>query len=96
MIIMSGVLCLAIWLPADSPSLVIVFVCLYGICSGIFISVSPAATGQITPTEKLGARLGAFGSVTSIAFLIGTPIAGALVRDNTREGYYPLIIFAVC
>ncbi len=67
----------------------------YGFCSGIFISVMPAAVGQITPADKLGARLGAFGSVTAIAFLIGTPIAGALIQGDTVAGYQPLIIFSV-
>lgn len=56
----------------------------------------PAATGQITPKEKLGARLGAFGTLTALAFLIGTPIAGALIQEETRVGYRPLILFAVC
>lgn len=90
-----GIICLAMWLPATSPAVLVGFACIYGFASGIFISVMPAATAQITPTERLGARLGAFGSVTSVAFLTGTPIAGSLIQGETREGYQPLIIFAV-
>lgn len=95
MVTLCGVLCLAMWLPARTPAVLVGFACVYGFASGIFISVMPAATGQITPTERLGARLGAFGSVTSVAFLTGTPIAGSLIRSETRAGYQPLIIFAV-
>lgn len=93
---MCGVFCLAMWLPSTHPGVLVGFAIIYGFSSGIFISVMPAATGQIIPTEKLGARLGAFGSVTSIAFLVGTPIAGVLIKSHTREGYQPLIIFAGC
>ncbi|KAI9711719.1 MAG: hypothetical protein M1820_001863 [Bogoriella megaspora] len=96
MILLCGILCLAIWLPSASVGVVISFVWLYGFASGIFISVMPAATGQIVPTEKLGSRLGAFGTVTAVAFLTGSPIAGALVNDQSRAGHRPLIIFAGC
>lgn len=96
MVTLSGILCLAVWLPSTTSNTLIVFACLYGFVSGIFISVMPAATAQITPTEKLGARLGAFGTVTSVAFLTGSPTAGALIKGQTREGYQPLIAFAVC
>ena len=96
MTILSGVLCFAIWLPAHSAQLVIAFTCLYGFCSGIFISVTPAAIGQITPEGKLGSRLGAFFSTTAIATLIGTPIGGVLIQGESRDGYRFLITFAVC
>lgn len=95
MVSLCGVLCLAMWLPSTTPGVLVGFACTYGFASGVFISVTPAAAGQITPSAKLGARLGAFGTVTSVAVLTGTPIAGALVRGDTREGYQPLIIFAV-
>lgn len=95
MVSLCGVLCLAMWLPSTTPGVLMGFACMYGFASGIFILAMPAATGQITPTERLGARLGAFGTVTSVAVLTGTPIAGALIRDDTRAGYQPLIVFAV-
>lgn len=93
--ILSGILCYAMWLPAQSVDVVIAFVCLYGFCSGIFICVTPAVIAQITPDEKLGARLGAFFSTTAIATLIGNPIGGALLRGEARSSYQYLILFAV-
>lgn len=95
MILLCGLLCVAMWLPATTPGVLAGFACLYGFASGVFISVMPAATGQIIPADKLGARLGAFGTVTSMAFLTGSPIAGALITSETRVGYHSLIIFAV-
>lgn len=95
MILLCGLLCVAMWLPATTPGVLAGFACLYGFASGVFISVMPAATGQIIPADKLGARLGAFGTVTSMAFLTGSPIAGALITSETRAGYHSLIIFAV-
>ncbi|KAJ3949583.1 uncharacterized protein N0V96_000704 [Colletotrichum fioriniae] len=96
MILLCGLLCVAMWLPATTPGVLAGFACLYGFASGVFISVMPAATGQIIPADKLGARLGAFGTVTSMAFLTGSPIAGALITSETRAGYHSLIIFAGC
>ena len=95
MTILSGILCYAMWLPAQSVNVVIAFTCLYGFCSGILISVTPAVIGQLTPEERLGARLGAFFSTTAIATLIGTPIGGALIQGEANNDYQYLIIFAV-
>ncbi|KAK2758472.1 hypothetical protein CKAH01_05520 [Colletotrichum kahawae] len=96
MTLLCGLLGMAMWLPATTPGVLVGFACLYGFASGVFISVMPAATGQIIPTEKLGARLGAFGTVTAMAVLTGSPIAGALIQSDARTGYHPLIIFAGC
>lgn len=95
MLMLSGLFCLTIWLPASSPPVVVAFACLYGFTSGIFISVMPAATGQIISADKLGARIGAFSTVMALPVLIGSPIAGALIADETSQGYRPLIIFSV-
>jgi MFS family permease len=71
------------------------FVCLYGFCSGVFISVMPAATSQIVLDDKLGAQLGAFSSLTAIAVFVGTPIAGSLIKDDSVPGYMPLVTYSV-
>ncbi|PSN60744.1 MFS general substrate transporter [Corynespora cassiicola Philippines] len=73
-----GILCLSIWLIEPSLPILIVFGCLYGFSWGQFLALLPSAIGQICPEEKLGARMGAFYSVVSIAGLLGTPIGGAL------------------
>lgn len=95
MTFISGVFCLAMWLPANNLATIIAFVCLYGFSSGIFISVTPAVVAQISPNDRIGARIGAFFTLAAIATLIGTPIAGILVNKNAEDGYRNLILFAV-
>lgn len=95
MVILSGVFCLAMWLPASTIETVIAFISLYGFCSGVFISVTNAAVAQILPREKQGARQGAFFVLTAVATLIGSPIGGALIKSESRAGYQPMIIFSV-
>jgi MFS family permease len=93
--LLSGIFCFAIWLPARNVNPVIVFTCLYGFGTGVFISITSAVVTQITPKAKLGARLGAFHSILAIATLTGNPIAGVLIRDEANGGYKYLISFAV-
>lgn len=98
MTILSGLLCLGAWAVTSSPPVLLSFVSLYGLCSGVFIAVLPAIVAQITPVAKLGGRIGAFYSACAIAQLVGSPIGGALI--STRSGgsagsYLGLILFAV-
>ncbi|KAK0642545.1 Aspyridones efflux protein apdF [Lasiodiplodia hormozganensis] len=89
---LSGIISLAMWLPATNPATVIAFTCLYGFCSGIFISVTPSAVAQISPEEKLGARLGAL-NISAMTVLVGTPIGGAFIKNGTVEEYNRLIVY---
>lgn len=66
-----------------------------GFFSGIFISVSAAAVGQISPVDRLGARIGTFFLPTAIATLVGTPIGGSFVKAGTKDEYHHVAIFAV-
>ncbi|KAJ4336920.1 hypothetical protein N0V95_008488 [Ascochyta clinopodiicola] len=95
MVIYSGCLCVFVWLLIDSVVAVVLFACFYGFGTGNFVALMPSVIGQITPDEHLGARLGAFYSIVSIASLVGTPIGSALItNDNSREGYFWLVVFA--
>ncbi|KAB2571922.1 Aspyridones efflux protein apdF [Lasiodiplodia theobromae] len=95
MTLVSGVFCLTMWLPTGTDvATVVAFVCLYGFSSGIFISVTPAVVAQISPDDRIGARIGAFFTLAAIATLIGTPIAGSLVDKEAQDGYRNLILFA--
>lgn len=73
----------------------VVFSMSFGFFSGIFVALLPSAVGQITPDEKIGARIGAFYSLIAISSLIGTPLGGVLMHGNTRDGYRGVIIYAV-
>ncbi|KAG9189589.1 hypothetical protein G6011_06457 [Alternaria panax] len=91
----SGCLCLFLWLFSNSMATLILFVCVYGFCTSSVTALPPSVIGQITPDDKLGARIGAFYSIIAIASLIGTPIGGALITDDkTKDGYRWLIVFS--
>ncbi|KAF2132196.1 MFS general substrate transporter [Dothidotthia symphoricarpi CBS 119687] len=96
MVLMTGCSCLFIWLLIDSLIALVVFACLFGFSTGNFVALIPPVIGQITPDDKLGARIGAFYSVVAISSLVGTPIGGALITDDhSKEGYRWLICFAL-
>ena len=82
MTILSGLLCLDLWAVTSSLPALIIFVSLYGFCSGVFIAVLPVVVAQMTPDERLGGRIGAFYSVCAIAQLVGSPIGGALIQKT--------------
>ncbi|CAG5179112.1 uncharacterized protein ALTATR162_LOCUS9039 [Alternaria atra] len=93
--LVSGCLCLFLWLLSNSMATLILFVCVYGFCTSSVTALPPSVIGQISSDDKLGARIGAFYSVIAIASLIGTPIGGALItEDKTKDGYRWLILFS--
>ncbi|KAF2476628.1 MFS general substrate transporter [Lindgomyces ingoldianus] len=94
-IILSGLLSLFMWLLAASLPAIIAFSCIHGYCTGHFVALLPAVVGQISPDEKLGARMGAFYSLVAIASLVGTPVGGALIKGKSREGYQNIIFYTV-
>lgn len=94
--LVSGCLCIFLWLLGNSMATLIFFVCVYGFLTSNVTALPPSIIGHITPNEKLGARIGAFYSVIAIASLVGTPIGGALITNHdTRDGYRWLIAFSV-
>ena len=86
---------LAIWLPARGDTPIIVFVILYGIASGSFVSLAPTIIAQITSNmQQIGTRTGTMFALVSFAALNGNPIAGALLIDGNGQYLY-LPIFTV-
>jgi MCP family monocarboxylic acid transporter-like MFS transporter 10 len=94
--LVSGCLCIFLWLLSNGLAILILFVCAYGFTASSITVLPTSIIGQITPDDKFGARTGAFYSVITISSLIGTPIGGALIIDeHVREGYRWLILFSV-
>ena len=79
---LSGIVSLALWLPASGNAAVIVFACLYGFVSGCILSIIPAMVAQISDIRQFGVRSGALYVLSSVGVLIGSPIAGAIVNDQ--------------
>ncbi|OMP85184.1 putative transporter MCH4 [Diplodia seriata] len=95
MTVLSGVLSLSLWLLEQNIGMIMAFALLYGFTSGVFISVTPAAVAQIVPDDKIGARVGAFFTLTAFATLMGSPIAGTLIDESSPDGYRNIILFTV-
>lgn len=85
---------LALWIPANTNALVILYAVLYGFCSGAFVSLPPALIGQISEIRDIGTRTGTLFFFTAIGALTGNPIGGALVDDPLHSSYWKLQVFA--
>ncbi|KAL1310958.1 hypothetical protein AAFC00_001179 [Neodothiora populina] len=76
----TGIIVLALWLPATANTPIIIFAALYGFGSGAFVSLAPALTAQITPdVRQIGVRTGTVFAFMAIAALCGNPIGGAII-----------------
>lgn len=82
----SGVISLALWLPASSTAPIIVFALLYGFASGLTLAIIPALVASISDVRKLGLRVGTLYAFSSFGVLFGSPIAGAIV--TAQNGRY--------
>nr|POE90661.1 aspyridones efflux protein apdf [Quercus suber] len=89
----SGVLCLG-WIGARTEGSLMAIAALYGAFSGALIPLPPSVFPVVCPDiEVLGARLGMAQGLGSIASLIGSPIAGALIMDHGTN-YLGLQLFS--
>lgn len=79
MSIFSGVLALALWIPASGNAATIVFAALYGFGSGAFVSLLPAMIAQISDIKEIGLRTGMEFAIMSVAALASNPIGGTLI-----------------
>jgi MFS family permease len=76
----SGILILAMWIPAKSTGAIIAFTVLFGIFSGAYISLMAALVAQVSPIEELGYRNGLTFFGSAIGGLVTSPIAGAILE----------------
>lgn len=72
------------WIAAHSVGGVVTFGVLYGFFAGCFISLPPTALVTLSPNLSLiGARMGMVFTISGFGLLIGTPLAGAILKaDN--------------
>lgn len=88
----SGVVVLALWLPATSDAAIVTFAALYGFSSGAFVSLIPALLAEISDMRELGLRAGLEFAVLSVPALVSNPIGGALI-DHDSGGFQSLQIW---
>ncbi|KAH8893443.1 MFS general substrate transporter [Thozetella sp. PMI_491] len=78
----SGVLCLC-WMAVRTESGLIVFSVFWGFCSAGLVTLPAAVFPGLCPDpRRLGTRIGMSWGLSSFGSLIGTPIAGALLKHN--------------
>ncbi|KAF2877003.1 major facilitator superfamily domain-containing protein [Massariosphaeria phaeospora] len=80
--LVSAILALS-WISIEKQSTFIAFSILWGFFSAALVTLPSAAFANICPDlSRLGTRIGMSWSVSSIATLIGAPIAGALLKTS--------------
>lgn len=90
---LSGVVCLAVWLPAGRTTAgIVVFAVLFGFASGSNISLTPVCIGRLCRTQHYGRYYATCYVVVSIACLIGIPVAGSII-EACGGRYWGLILF---
>lgn len=92
----AGVLAFA-WLGVRSFAGVVVFALLFGFFNGGVTSLPPSSIAALTPDlARLGTRMGTSFLFVGTAVLIGTPIAGAVLRSGGDESpaWTGLIVYA--
>jgi len=83
--IISGVLCFT-WIASDSLPAFIAFCVLYGYFSGALIALPPSIFPVLCPDPgTLGSRMGLSWTSSAISFLVGAPVAGALINIQTAN-----------
>jgi len=92
----SAILVLALWYTSTAERNIVVFAALYGFASGPFFSLLPACVAQISPPERVGARIGMLFATLSFGALAGTPIGGIFIRQTTVANFGHLILYTGC
>ena len=88
MTLLSGILCLALWLPGRSNATSIVFAVLFGISSGAVIGIGPVLIASISPMRELGTRMGTILAIAAIGTLTAPPIGTAIAQKSGGDFTY--------
>ncbi|KGO39280.1 Major facilitator superfamily domain, general substrate transporter [Penicillium expansum] len=82
MLLFTGVITLALWLPGRSNAANIVFAALFGIGSGTTIGLTPPLVMTLYPPQEIGFRIGLALAIAGIGALTSPPIAGAIAGTD--------------
>ena len=75
------------WLAVKNTVGLIVFCLLYGFFTGGLVSLPPTVLVSLSPSMAVvGSRMGTCFAFNGISLLVGTPIAGALVKPGDFKG----------
>jgi MFS family permease len=91
----SAIIALALWIPASTNTLSILFAAFFGFSSGTFVSITPALIQQLSAVHNVGIRIGSSFGIISLATFTGNPIAGALIERYDGDYLYAKIFSGV-
>ncbi|KAI0837032.1 MFS general substrate transporter [Hypoxylon sp. FL0890] len=81
------------WFGVRNLAGTIVFALLFGFFNGGVTSLPPSAIVSLTPDmSRLGTRMGMLFAFIGLAVLVGTPIAGAILKDVNDDGAWKGLI----
>lgn len=93
---LSAIAVLALWLPSSlstsqssGSALFIVFTIVYGIFASAYVSLFPASLVELFGVQNFVSVNGALYMVRGFATLLGTPIAGVLIRSSPHQTASP-------
>ncbi|EAW14125.1 putative MFS monocarboxylate transporter [Aspergillus clavatus NRRL 1] len=84
--LMSAMATLGLWLPSTvlgDKALFIAFAMLYGVFAGAYVSLFPATLVELFGVQHFASVNGFLYMVRGFAALVGTPVAGLLIRGGT-------------
>jgi MFS family permease len=89
----SAITALGLWLPStlsggdrDGKNLFVAFAILYGIFAGAYISLFPTALVELFGVQHFASVNGFLYMARGLAALVGTPVAGVLIRGSSAAG----------
>jgi MFS family permease len=95
-VLLTGILQFALWYPAKGEGLVVSFAVIWGIASGSFIAVFPAALGQLFGIKDFNSRLTVMFLISAPFTLLGPSVTGIWIPNSatTDERFNKVIIFS--
>ncbi|RYP69488.1 hypothetical protein DL770_008218 [Monosporascus sp. CRB-9-2] len=88
----TGILNLALWIPASTTGAFAAYAALFGFFSGAYVSLLAVLVVQISPLEEAGFRTGVAFFLAGVAGLVTGPICGSILGNT--GGWTGIKIFA--
>lgn len=92
----SGIILFALWLPIVGTAPAIVGLLLYGMISGSWFALLPAATATISPVHEAGMRFGMLVSALALPSLVGPVITSALIEKGNNTFKWAAVWVGMC
>ncbi|KAI8368040.1 major facilitator superfamily domain-containing protein [Blakeslea trispora] len=85
---LTGVMCLAVWLPATNPAGIWAFAAMFGYFGGGYLVMVPALLGQVVGMDDIEPANGLLFFAWFFGGLLGSPICSALINDASGHPTY--------